>query len=246
MARAPAGALALAALPAELARRGYDRAELCHFHLASRQPAYLRDIRAAFAAAGVSIQTLLIDDGDITGSQRERDLNWISGWVESAAALGADCARVIAGKAKPSDEALAQSIAGLRRIGAEGKVLGVRIVTENWFDLLAGPREVHQVLDALDGGVGFLADTGNWKGRAKYADLASVFGRAERCHAKAEFGPGLVIDGEDFAQCIRAAAEAGYAGPYTLVFESEGEPWAGVAAENAFITAALVGGPAQL
>ena len=45
-----------------------------------------------------------------------------------------------------------------------GKAQGVRIVTENWFDLLSSPREVHHVLDAVGDQLGFLADTGNWQG----------------------------------------------------------------------------------
>jgi hypothetical protein len=51
----------------------------------------------------------------------------------------------------------------------------VRVIT-NWLDLLAGPREVAQVLDRLGGEVGLLADFGNWKGPRKYADLAAIFG----------------------------------------------------------------------
>ena len=75
--------------------------------------------------------------------------------------LGAENARVIVGKSKPSTQALAMSVDGLKVIGKLGRKLNVRIVTENWFDLLATPTEVHYVLDALGDEVGLLADTGN-------------------------------------------------------------------------------------
>ena len=78
-------------------------------------------------------------------------------------------------------------------------------MTENWFDTLGGPTEVHAVLDRLDGTVGFLADFGNWKGPSKYADLASVFGRAEDAHAKCYFADGLRMDADDFGRCLHAA-----------------------------------------
>ena len=67
----------------------------------------------------------------------------------------------------------------------------MRVTTENWLALLAGPKEVHHVLDRLDGEVGFMADFGNWKttGDAKYDDLASILARSEDTHAKARFPP---------------------------------------------------------
>ncbi len=230
------GAVTLEGLPAELAKRGYLRIEICHFNLASQEPAYFAKIRRAFEASGVVIQTLLIDDGDITNPvTRGRDLAWIAAWIEAAALLGAQNARVIAGKSAPSAEALALSVDGLKAMAALGKARGVRIVTENWFDTLSTPEAVHHVLDAVGPDLGFLADTGNWGGPTKYADLASIFARAELCHAKTDFGPGLVIDADDYRQCVKAARDAGYAGPFTLIFASEGDEWAGLAAERAFV-----------
>ena len=232
------GSVTLENLPAELAKRDYFRVEICHFNLASQDPAYLAGIRAAFAASGVVIQTLLIDDGDISNpATRGRDLAWIAAWIEAAALLGAENARVIAGKMKPTAQALALSVDGLKEMAALGKARGVRIVTENWFDTLSTPDAVHHVLDAAGPDLGFLADTGNWGGPTKYADSASIFARAELCHAKTDFGPGLVIDAEDYRKCIKAAKDAGYQGPFTLIFASEGDEWAGLAAERAFVLA---------
>jgi Xylose isomerase-like TIM barrel len=230
------GAVTLGELPPELAKRGYFRVELCHFNLASRDAAYLAKIRAAFAASGVVIQTLLIDDGDIANpATRERDLAWIASWIEAAALLGAENARVIAGKMKPTAEALALSVDGLKAMAALGKARGVRIVTENWFDTLSTPGAVHHVLDAVGPDLGFLADTGNWGGSTKYEDLTSIFVRAELCHAKTDFGAGLVIDADDYRQCLQAAQDADYKGPFTLIFASEGDEWAGLEAERAFV-----------
>jgi sugar phosphate isomerase/epimerase len=233
--------LTLHRLPKELAKRGYHRVELCHFHLAfSDMPSYFLSIRSAFEEAGVVIQTMLIDDGDLSNaSTHKRDLKWIESWIKAAGLLGAKNARVIAGKQPPSPATLDLAIDGLRCCAAAGRKAGVRIVTENWFDLLASPAEVNYVLDALDGEVGFLADTGNWRGPTKYADLEAIFARAELCHAKAYFtadpkgGPSL--EARDFGHSMDAAARANYRGPYTLIFDSEGDEWAGLAAERQFI-----------
>ena len=56
------------------------------------------------------------------------------------------------------------------------------------------------------------------------------------CHAKASFIDGD-LDEADYGACVKLAEEAGYKGPYTLIFDSEipGE-WQGLAAERDFIT----------
>ena len=217
-------------------RVGYNRAEICHFHLSSHEPAYLAKVRDAFRKSGVVIQTLLIDDGDITNSAtRQRDVEWVASWIEAASVLGAENARVIAGKSKPSTGALAMSVDGLKALGKLGRDRKVRIVTENWFDLLSSPAEVHHVLDALDGEIGILADMGNWRGATKYDDLRSIFARAELCHAKCSFAAGLAMDSTDYGNCLKAAAEAGYGGPFTLIFDSPGDEWRGIEMERDFV-----------
>jgi len=228
--------LVLADLPAALRRHGYDRVELCHFHLASLDPFYLEDLRMAFADHGVTIQTVLIDDGDITNpATRSRDMAWINTWISAAARLGAENARAIAGKRKPSPDTLALSISGLRHLANAAATQGVQLVTENWFELTATPAEVHQILDGAGDDLGFLADTGNWSGPTKYADLASIFARAQLCHAKAGFGVGQNMDEADYARCIAAAEGAGYCGPYTLIFADDGDEWQGLAREREFV-----------
>src|SRR5262249_52879418 len=124
----------------------------------------------------------------------------------------------------------------LRALARRGKDEGVRIITENWHDLLAGPSEVAAVLDRLDGEVGLLADFGNWKGARKYADLAAIFDRAEDTHAKAHFPKVGVMDSADFGRCLRIAADAGYTGPLTLIYEGpDADEWEAVAMERDFV-----------
>ena len=229
------GALTLLQLPKELKARGFSRVEICHFHLVSLDDAYVRALREAFAQAGVTIQTLLIDAGDLTSAEHAaRDERWIADWIGVAAKLGAENARVIAGKAKPSPEALTRSIAALKRLAALGASLGVRAVTENWFDLLASPAEVRAVLDGVGADLGLLADTGNWRGPDKYAHLRAIFPHAELCHAKSDFSDDGALDEADAARWLRSAREAGYRGPLTLIFAGPGDEWTGLERERAF------------
>lgn len=231
------GEESLLGLPSLLANHGYHRLEIVSFHLRSRDPVYLGELRDQLRIAEVRLQTLLIDAGDITHPEHgARDQAWIASWIEIANELGAEHARIIAGKQKPTPEALDRSVKALTALAEGNAGSPVRLVTENWFSLLSGPAQVHELLDRLEGRVGLLTDFGNWGGASKYADLASIFTRAELCHAKASFVDGE-LDEADYGACITLAEEEGYAGPYTLIFDSE-EPgeWHGLAAERDFIT----------
>jgi sugar phosphate isomerase/epimerase len=230
------GEESLLGLPSVLANHGYDRLEIVSFHLRSRDPVYLGELRDQLKVSGVTLQTLLIDAGDMTdpvhGAEETR---WIGGWVDVANALGAENARIIAGKQKPTPETLARSVAGFKELLARNAGSPLKLVTENWFDLLSTPDAVHEVLDRLEGQVGLLADFGNWTGPDKYEGLKSIFPSASLCHAKASFEGGQ-LDEADYGLCVGVAEEAGYAGPYTLIFDADhpGE-WAGLSEERDFI-----------
>lgn len=231
------GEESLLGLPSVLANHGYHRLEIVSFHLRSRDPIYLGELRDQLGIANVRLQTLLIDAGDISHPEHgARDQAWIAGWIEVANELGADNARIIAGKQAPTRDALDRSIKALNALADGNAGSSVRLVTENWFDLLAEPAHVHYLLDKLEGRIGLLGDFGNWGGDTKYSDLRSIFGRAELCHAKASFIDGD-LDEADYGACVTLAEEAGYKGPYTLIFDSEipGE-WHGLATERDFIT----------
>ena len=230
------GEESLLGLPSVLANHGYHRLEIVSFHLRSRDPVYLGELRDQLQKADVTLQTLLVDAGDMTDPVHgARDTRWIAGWLDVARELGAENARIIAGKQALSPETMAGSVAGFQQLLAANAGSPLRLVTENWFDLLSTPAAVHELLDRLEGQVGLLADFGNWKGPDKYTGLASIFPRAELCHAKADFSNGA-LDEADYGQCVGIAEEAGYTGPYTLIFDADHpSEWHGLAQERDFI-----------
>jgi len=76
------GELTLLELPAAVAKMGIDRLHICHFHLASRDPAYLGEVRAALDDARVGLghgylvnlfAQRLVDGVDTAGRRRARD-----------------------------------------------------------------------------------------------------------------------------------------------------------------------------
>lgn len=224
-------------IPGQLADRGIRRLELCSFHLPSLDRTYLADFRAALDDAGVLLQTLLVEDGDPSDPRTaERDISWIADWIGIASDLGAENMRVIAGKQLPTSENLLRAADGLSWLAEQANGSGVRIVTENWFDLLPSPKEMNWLLDRLDGRVGLNGDLGNWAAPAKYADLTDIMRRAEICHAKADY-KASGLDAMDYGKCLEACRTAGYAGPYTLIYDSAhfSDEWDGILLQKAFI-----------
>ena len=161
---------------------------------------------------------MLIDDGDIAHpTDGQRDLAWISGWIETAGLLGAQCARVVAGKTPPSKNS-PRSISGLKTLVECGKANNVRVMTENWLSLLTTPDYVRRVMEAVD--IGLCADFGNWRGATKYDDLAAIFPFAESCHAKCSFSAEGTPDREDYVRCLELSRGGGFSGPYTVIYYS--------------------------
>ncbi len=235
------GALSLLALPAQLQDFGIPLLEICHFHLPTRADAYLAALRQALENAGIGLWQLLIDGGDIAEpTTADRDIAWIKGWIDSAATLGATRARVSGGRATPSAAALARSNAALDELADYAGERGVRLMTENWQELLSTPDAVFAALDGLDH-VGLLIDLGNWHGRTKYADLAQIAPRAESCHAKAYFSATDEMERTDYERSLQLCQDAGFRGPYSLIYDGpNADEWAGLRAEMAVVKRYLV------
>lgn len=202
--------------------------EVCHFHFPRLDSAYLAELHARLERAGVRFLTLLIDTGDVTAEDadaRERDMAHIRRWIEVAAEAGARQVRVIAGDAAPDPEgaAVRRSIEGLAALRGYAASLGVGLITENWRQLTMRPAELLAILDGLGGEVGLCADFGNYKGPAKYDDLAMILPRASTIHAKAEFPRAGELDMEDFCRCLDLSRDAGFGGQYVLIFDGPGD-----------------------
>jgi hypothetical protein len=235
---APSAGLPLIELPAKLAEAGLHTLEICHFHLPSREPAYLAELRSALDEAEIELWSLLIDGGDLAEpNHHERDAAWIVSWLPVAAALGAQNARVSGGKQAPSPAAVERSAKHMQALADLAASYGVRLMTENWQNLLSNPTVVLDMLERLDGRVGLCADFGNWSGPYKYDDLAQIFPLADSCHAKCHFDAKGQPDSADFIRCLELTRVADFTGPYTLIYDGPGDDeFAGLHLERELVT----------
>lgn len=239
--------LALLELPAALHEHGYDTVQICHFHLPRTDPGYLDELRGALAAGEITLDALLVDDGDLTDPDvADNHERWIGGWLDIAATLGARRARVIAGKQTPTPDRLAASATRLRRLAEQHP--DVRLVTENWMALLPDADSVETLLQQAGEKVGLLIDLGNWTGTDKYEELARIAPLAETCHAKCHSEPvaetdsttGLTVslDTDDYRRSLRVLTDAGFDGPLALVYDgADDQEWSALDALNTIASA---------
>ncbi len=223
---------ALLELPAEAARRGYRAIEVCHFHFPRTDADYLAELRAAFEAADVSFDTLLLDYGDLTSSderRRDADAAFIRRWIDIAVQAGARQIRVVAGEASPTDDAaIAQSAQALAELAGYAAPLGVRIITENFKALTSTGDGCLRLLGQTGDTVGMITDFGNFKGPAKYDEIAAIAPRSVSVHAKAAYDDAGLPDVPEFVRCLEAAKTAAFTGAYVLIYDGPGDMWEGL------------------
>ncbi|MFD0671192.1 sugar phosphate isomerase/epimerase family protein [Cohnella sp. GCM10027633] len=219
-------------LPAVAAARGYRAIEVCHFHFPRTDAEYLTELRAAFDAAGVRFDTLLLDYGDLTTTddrRREADLELIRRWIDIASLAGARQIRVVAGEAEPTDEAaIARSAASLAQLAHYAASKGVRVITENFKPLTSTADSCLRLLKQAGKAVGMITDFGNFKGDAKYADLAAIAPRSVSVHAKAAYDDEGLPDVSEFVRCLEAVKAARFDGAYVLIYDGPGDMWEGL------------------
>lgn len=226
-AQAESGAL-LKLIP-QLKANGYSVIQICHFHLESRDDTYLQTVRAALEEHEIELDALLIDDGDLSAPDIQPHLDWYDSWLEVARKLGAKRARLCAGRNQPTPELLRRSGELLAQLASRHP--DVRIVTENWMEMIPDADAMHTVLDAAGEDVGLLIDLANWHKPEKYDQLKRIAGRAETCHAKCVFhenGP----DEEDFRKTLGILKDAAFTGPLALIYDGpDSNEWSALETE---------------
>jgi hypothetical protein len=222
------GSLSLLEVPAAIASRGIGTLEICHFHFPRTDDAYIQELKAAIKVAGVELFSILIDTGDITAKDnatREREVQSIKEWLVIAGQCGASHARVIAGDAEASPEAIQLSADNLRSLSEFAGDHGVKVITENFRPLTRRAATVLEILDRCEGKIGLCADFGNFSGPTKYDDLAAILPFATSAHAKAHYGEPGKMEREDFIRCMDLSRDAKFGGPYSLIFDGAGDEW---------------------
>ncbi len=224
--------LTLLNLPGEAAKRGYQAVEVCHFHFPSTETAYLEQLRQAFSDAGVSLDTLLLDYGDLTATDEVRlaaDRSLYRQWIDIASLCGAKQIRLIAGEAQPADDtATRRSAAALSELAKYAASRNVRVITENFKQLTSTGENCLKLLALTGDAVDMITDFGNFSEPAKYEEIAMTVPYSVSVHAKAAYDGSGFPDEAEFIRCLESVAATDYDGAFVLIYDGPGDMWEGL------------------
>lgn len=206
-------------VPKEMRRRGLTDLQICHFQIPSRDASYLTKLKARIAEANVTLDALLIDVGDLAGDAAARDGLMMREWVDVAATLGARYARVSAGKQAPTSERITDSAKRLLSLGRYGEKKSVKVITENWQELMPSSKEVLELMKLTEGKIPLCLDFGNWSGPGKYEELEAIAPDAVTVHAKCAFLAEGQPDAADFRKCLEILRDSDFEGTIALIYD---------------------------
>jgi sugar phosphate isomerase/epimerase len=229
-------------------RLDLDQVELCAFHVPSREPSYVDQLKSTLREHRLSVLSMPIDAGNISVADpawREDDLQEIEGWLDFAADLGATYVRANA-SSYVAQEPLAPldvTIASYRRLSDRATDRGMTMTIENHGGLTADPEAIVRIVE----GVGpdrlkVCLDTANFAPVAGhqlsptpprgvdpeplYAGLARIAPYTGLVHAKTVWfdpaGNHLVYDAH---RTLRIVRDAGFDGPVSIEYGGGVDEW---------------------
>jgi hypothetical protein len=187
--------------------------------LASTDPAYLEQVRAAADKAGCILTNLKLNQRGLDMNSRDKRVRHkaIDAYkksIDAAARLGLKWARPLPLKQKPNMQIHVDSY----RILADyaGK-RNIRMLIENYGWMESDPQSVPKLVKAIDRDVAVSPDTGNWDSNVRYQGLAAAFPLAVTCDFKArKLGPNGEHPLYDLRRCFTIGWDTGFRGPWCL------------------------------
>ncbi len=163
------------------------------------------------------------------GPEREKNLALVRTWVDNAAELDAPVIRIFAGqkkKGQSEDEAVAQTVEGIKASLPYAIKKGVSLALENHGGITATPDQLLRLVKAVDSpNFGVNLDTGNFHGADPYADLAKIAPYAINVQVKTEISAaGSKKSEADLAREIEILRAAKYSGYVVLEYEAAEDP----------------------
>lgn len=188
--------------------------------LASQEPAYLEQLRAAADKAGCVLTNLKMNNPGLDmdspdAAIRDKALTEYKRTIDVAARLGVRWVRPLPGKNRPD---MAIHVASYRALIDYAAPNGIQLLIENNGWLRSEPSGIPEVIKAVDRNLAACPDTGNWRDNdVRYDGLAKSFPLAATCDFKAlKLGAHGEHEAYDLKRCFQIAWDAGFRGPWCL------------------------------
>ena len=166
------------------------------------------------------------------GAELDKELAHVARWVDLYAELGAPVIRVFGGQPPrnvPLDAAIDNIVANLQTACEQAGRRGVTLALEN-HDFLTNIDVILHIVERVDSPwFGVTWDSGNFRSRDPYADLARLAPYAVNAQVKvAMFDDAGRESPADFARLIDILRTADYRGYVVLEYEAAEDPYAAI------------------
>ncbi len=185
--------------------------------LASMEPAYLDQLRAAADSAGCVLTNLKMNQKGLEmaspeAAVRRQAMDIYKQTIDAAQRLGVRWVRPLPGARRPDLDLLGSAYRELMDYAGE-RDIGVLVENFGWMQ--DDPDALPAVIQAAGPALRAQPDTGNWSDTARYEGLEKAFPFAVSCDFKAR---ALEADGQhpayDLKRCFDIGWNAGFRGPW--------------------------------
>ena len=225
----PADAMPLLDLPTFVAKAGIVQLELCHFHLPSIKSTYLSELKAAIKTAGLTLENILIDRGNLSDPNDaawKTEIEISKMWFRIAADLGANGCRVDCGTEPPTPAAKARAADALQQLADYAATLQLTLTTENFKATSVHPDHLLDIMKMVDRPINLCVDFGNAaKSGDKFGTLQKLLPLGTSLHCKGEYLPDGKLDQTDFEQSLSFVKAAGFSGFASLIVDEAENEW---------------------
>jgi sugar phosphate isomerase/epimerase len=164
------------------------------------------------------------------GPKRDDQITLVQRWIDFAAELDAPVIRIFAGnvaKGSTEEQAVAWAIEGINSVLPYAAKKGIVLALENHGGITATPAQILKLVSAIDSpNFGVNLDTGNFRGRDPYAEIAQLAPYAMNVQVKTEIqrGDGHSKEEADLARIVGILRDAHYSGYVVLEYEAAEDP----------------------
>lgn len=208
-------------------RFGIRNLEFWSEHFESREPSYLKELKASIQKQNCILINIQADTpgkdmSDPENGNSELAIREIKEWIDVGAYLGAPMVR-----GSFMQHSLEEGIRSTKKLVSYAAGKGITLLSENHFDLLSVPANHLRLAQEIQTDhFGLLADFGNYpESTDRYEALKMIAPHTKLVSAKTHgYDASYNHTGFDFDRCVRIMEEGGFTGIYSLEQWEDGLP----------------------
>ena len=208
-----------------------DAVELTSYYWAETTAAYAKKLLAHAKKCELPISGVPVgnDFCIVDAAKLKMEIERVSMWIELAAAAEAQTVRIFAGKVAKGDTREAATKRVIESIGACCRVAekaGVVLALENHGGLTETPADLLALVKPITSkALAINVDTGNFKTKDPYADIAAIVPYGVVCQVKSEcFPAGKPAEEADLKKVVDILRAGKFCGYVILEYEAKEDP----------------------